>query len=101
MTGGGRRATKRYRTRMRICRDILDVVRSEGGAAGPTRILYGANLSHERMTRYLADLMERGLLEEEVGEDGRTLYRITERGLEFLREFRKVERFASAFGFAV
>ena len=88
---------RKYRTRLMIFHDILDVIRREGGEAGPTRILYGANLSYERMKRYLEELKERELIEE-VEVEGRTVYRLTERGMDFLREFRRIAEFARAFG---
>lgn len=88
-----------YRSRIRIYADILRTISSNGGEARPTRILYRANLTHKRLTKYLRKLEELGLITE-VKKDHRT-YRLTERGIDFLREFRKVERFADAFGFAI
>ncbi|HDI01971.1 MAG TPA: hypothetical protein ENF78_06060 [Candidatus Bathyarchaeota archaeon] len=92
--------TARYRSKLRIIADILTVINEEGGAAGPTRILYGANLSHERMMRYLAEMEEKGLVRRvEVG--NRTLYEITDRGRKLLREVRKMEEFLRAFGLGI
>ncbi|RLE36911.1 hypothetical protein DRJ17_07655 [Candidatus Woesearchaeota archaeon] len=50
--------------------------------------------------RHLTRLMELGLVEEAKDGD-RTLYGITNRGVEFLKEFAKVERFAKAFGITI
>ena len=93
--------TARYRSKLRIIADILTVINEEGGAAGPTRILYGANLSHERMMRYLAEMEEKGLIERLAGEEGRARYVITERGRRLLREMRRIEEFLQAFGLEI
>ncbi len=87
---------QKYRSKGRIFADILRAVQ-EGGNAKVTHILYKANLSHDRLTRYLAQLEESGLIERKV--DGeRTAYVITPKGSTFLMEFRRMEEFADAFG---
>jgi len=92
--------TTTYRSKIRICFDILDVIRKEEGLARPTKILYGANLSHDRLMRYLKELQETGLIER-IEKEGRVYYSLTQKGREFLREFRKIEEFLTAFGFAI
>ncbi|HDH06803.1 MAG TPA: DUF4364 family protein [Thermoproteales archaeon] len=87
---------KKRRSKLRILADILKVVESENGAR-ITQILYGANLSYERLTKYLKELKEKGLLVERE-ENGVTRYYLTHKGMEFLREFRRISRFAEAFG---
>jgi len=87
---------KKRRSKLRILADILKVVESENGAR-ITQILYGANLSYERLTKYLKELKEKGLLVERE-ENGVTRYYLTQKGMEFLREFRRISRFAEAFG---
>ena len=87
----------KYRSKLRICADILRII-GERGETGPTRILYGANLSYDRLVKYLEYLKGLSLIEEvRVGEE-KTVYRLTKKGVEFLREYRRVERFARAFG---
>jgi len=76
--------------------DILRAVQ-EDEEAKVTHILYRANLSYDRLTKYLSQLEESGLLEL-VKRDGKTLYRTTQKGMEFLVEFRRMEEFAQAFG---
>ena len=45
---GGKRA---YRSKMRILVDMMRAIQGEGEeGAGPTKILYAANLSHDRLT---------------------------------------------------
>ncbi len=96
------RSRKPYRSKMRILADMMRVIRDEGeNGAGPTRILYAANLSHDRLRQYLDELLEKGLIEEIQMENGSRTYVLTDRGREFLREFVKVERFSRAFGIEI
>ena len=82
---------------MHILLDMLNTIEKKGGEAKPTHILYGANLSHKRLKEYLDFLLDKGFIEE-TDVKGRTYYRITERGIRFVREFEKIEEMSSAFG---
>ncbi|MBO3841971.1 MAG: hypothetical protein FGF48_06095 [Candidatus Brockarchaeota archaeon] len=93
-------ASKEYRSKARIYFDILNQIVSEGGRAGPTRILYGANLSHDRLTKHLAQLISLGLVVEEK-EGDRVFYSLTEKGMVFIQEFRRIQAFAKAFGIPI
>lgn len=92
--------TSKYRSQIRIFADILNAIGKEKGNAKPTHILYGANLSHDRLVKYLTQLKEQCLIEE-TGASDKTTYSLTDRGIEFLKEFRKISQFAEAFGFAI
>ncbi len=83
------------RSRISILADMLKIIR-ERGEAKPTHILYKANLSHPRMKKHLAALIEGGFIEAAKGE--RTAYRITEKGEKFISEVKKIEKFSDAFG---
>jgi predicted transcriptional regulator len=76
--------------------DILQAVQ-EAGRAKPTHILQRANLSHERLTRYLGELVEKNLVAENQEEAGR-YYTMTESGIRFFDELRKAETFVAGFG---
>jgi predicted transcriptional regulator len=92
--------TPKYRSQMRIYVDIMRVIQREENRAKPTRILYGANLSYDRLLKHLDELKTLGVIEEIVESDDR-FYKLTQKGIEFLNQFRAVERFATAFGFAI
>ena len=88
-----------YRSKMRILADMMRAIQSEGEeGAGPTKILYAANLSHDRLTQYLEELVEKTLIREAEPESENRLYLLTEKGREFLQEFVRIERFSQAFG---
>jgi predicted transcriptional regulator len=90
---------EKQRSPLRIYVDILNTVREEGDAR-PTRILYRANLSHDRLVKYLEELKGRGLVEELADETGR-FYRVTPKGIGFIIEIRKAESFVEGFGLSL
>ncbi|MFW9869311.1 MAG: winged helix-turn-helix domain-containing protein [Candidatus Thorarchaeota archaeon] len=91
-----------YRSKMRILADMMRAIQIEGEeGAGPTKILYAANLSHDRLTQYLDELIEKGLIRVENAESDNRVYLLTERGREFLKEFVRMERFSRAFGIEI
>jgi predicted transcriptional regulator len=76
------------RTRVEILASILNVA---SNGALKTHIMYKANLSHRQLERYLALLEERGLLAQLVDEEiGSRIYRVTEKGCNFLRDYSRV-----------
>lgn len=95
-----RREHKEYRSKTRIYADILNSMLKHGGKSGPTRILYGANLSYDRLMKHLRQLIELGLVQEEkVGNE--VIFKLTDKGRTFVLEFVKVEKFAEAFGITI
>ena len=87
---------EKQRSVLRINLDILNAVREEGEAK-PTHILYKANLSHERLVRYLDDLTGKGLIGMKQEGENRT-YTLTPKGVSFLIEMRRAESFVQGFG---
>ncbi|HID16792.1 TPA: hypothetical protein EYP26_00700 [Candidatus Bathyarchaeota archaeon] len=88
----------KYRSEIKILADILKVIKREARAK-PTRILYKANLSYDRLNKYLERLKSAGLIQELENKSKSKYYILTQKGEEFLNEYRKFERFAEAFGF--
>ena len=94
------REHKEYRSKARIYADILNSILKHGGRSGPTRILYGANLSYDRLMKHLGQLIELNLVQEEKV-NGESVFKLTDKGRAFVLEFIKVEKFAEAFGIAI
>lgn len=94
------REHKEYRSKTRIYADILNSIMKHGGKSGPTRILYGANLSYDRLMKHLGQLIELGLVQEEK-EGDEVVFKLTDKGRAFVLEFIKVEKFAEAFGITI
>ncbi len=80
--------------------DILNTIKEDGGKTGITRILYGANLSHDRLVKYIEKLKEKNLIDI-VKEGDRNMYLLTGKGYRFLEEYEKIRRFAEAFGIKI
>ena len=91
--------SEKQRSVLRINLDILNAVSDEGDAK-PTHILYRANLSHERLVKYLDDLTVKGLIEMKQDGENRT-YHLTTKGVSFLIEMRRAESFVQGFGLAI
>ena len=88
------------RSKVSIFVDILRLIDKRGGMAKPTHILYGANLSHIRLNKYLNWLLQEQMIEV-ISKGDKRVYRITEKGRNFLKEFRKIEQFTDAFGISI
>lgn len=94
------REHKEYRSKIKIYADILNSLLAHGGKSGPTHILLGANLSHDRLMKHLKQLIELGLICEEA-ESTEKIFKLTDKGRTFVIEFVKVEKFADAFGISI
>ena len=92
-------SSERPRSALKIYLDMLVTVRDEGNTR-PTRILYRANLSHDRLVRYMGELTQKGLLEERQDKDGK-YYVLTQKGLEFINQVKKAEAFVTGFGLGI
>ena len=90
---------ERPRSALKIYLDILETVRDEGNTR-PTRILYHANLSHDRLVKYLGELSGRALLEERQDNEGK-YYVLTSKGLDFINQVKKAEAFVMGFGLTI
>lgn len=90
----------KYRSKLRIYADIIGTIDKEGGKTRTTKLLYGANLPHDRLKEYLDQLLQRGLVQE-LREDDHSSYELTSAGVQFIHEFRRMEKFAEAFGFKI
>ena len=53
-----------------------------------THIMYKANLSHRQLEKYLAFLQDNDMLSQFIDEEtGSRMYKVTEKGIGFLREY--------------
>ena len=87
---------QRYRSKGRIFADILRAIQ-ESGQAKVTHVLYKANLSHDRLSKYLTQLEQCSLIQR--NDDGeRQTYSITKQGEAFRWSSGGWKEFASAFG---
>lgn len=85
------------RNKIDIIYDMLKVTNDRGGKILPTHLLYKSNLSHQRMKGYLEELKAKKLLQE-VQEDTKTFFIITDDGRRFLQQYYQLKEFTEAFG---
>ncbi len=85
---------KEYRSKLRIYIDILEAI-SRVGWAQQSYLMREANLSYDRLVKYLELLASRGLI---VINQSQNLYSLSDKGAELLNEFKRFERLAKAFG---
>jgi predicted transcriptional regulator len=74
---------KERRGKLEIIADILFVA---VGGAKKTEMVYKANINFSRIERYLPYLLEKGFIEHTNGE-----YKTTEKGKEFLHDYKNVK----------
>lgn len=77
---------KNNRGRIQIMGDVLGLATA---GIKKTHIMYRANLSYEQVHAYIAELIERGMLEQASNDDG-TVYRATEKGRAFLHYYGRL-----------
>ena len=70
----------RYRSRLQIIADILNIVRR---GSGKTKVMYLANLSYALLEKYLGETVASGFVSRD-----RLIYRVTEKGLDFLEKYK-------------
>ncbi|MFQ5920650.1 MAG: winged helix-turn-helix domain-containing protein [Nitrososphaerales archaeon] len=92
-----------YRTHVRIVADILNTARDcsdESGGVGITVLIRRANVSYGRLRKILGMLVEGGLLQE-ISEERASRYRISEKGMEFLKVYSNFHDFSESFGLKI
>ncbi len=92
-----------YRTHVRIIADILNTCRDHsdnGGGVSITLLIRRANVSYGRIVKILSRLIDVGLLEQ-VPEDKASRYKISERGMEFLKVYSNFHDFVESFGLKI
>ena len=85
------------RSRVEIIHAMLSATQKKGGTIKPTHLLYKANLSHDALKRYVEELIESGLMAE-TKQKGKKAYKITDKGHEFVAEYKRFQEMSEAFG---
>ena len=91
------------RSRLELVFDILLAIQNKGGKIKPTHLMYKSNLSHKLLNQYMGELINKELIfvEEFQVKKRKTpskMIVITDKGLGFLAEFRRIREFTDAFG---
>jgi predicted transcriptional regulator len=74
----------KYRSRTEIIASVLQAIHDGGSQVGRTKLMYRTLLSHSQLREYLELLIGKGLIEYDSG------FRITERGIAFLKAWEHI-----------
>lgn len=74
----------------------IDILEATLNPQKKMRIMYKSNLNFERFNRYFYDLLRKGFVEEVNDSDGRSSYKISERGKTLLVALRKARELFSS-----
>ncbi len=85
------------RSRLDIICDMLNSIQDKGGKIKPTHLMYKANLSHNLLNSYLEELIEKNMVKEMELNNYKYLI-ITDKGLEFMQNIKKMKDFQETFG---
>ena len=85
------------RERLEVIKDILRVVR-ENRSIKPTRLLYSSNLSPQMFKEYVNELLKKGFIKMNDEGDNKKTISITNKGNEFLQQYKVIETFVENFG---
>lgn len=85
------------RTKIEIIYDILMAIQGKGGKIKPTHLLYKSNLSYKKMLEYVNELIGKEMMDEKMIK-GKKMYSITEKGINYIHEFKKIKEFSDSFG---
>jgi len=85
------------RERLDIIRDILRVIQ-ENRKIKPTRLLYASNLSPQMFKDYINELLKKNFIKIETDKKNKKTFLLTQKGNDFLNEYRVIENFIENFG---
>lgn len=85
------------RERLDIINDILELIRDKNTLIRPTQIMYKANLSHEMLNVYMKELCTKGFVIENKLKTGKRTYALTDKGYNFLRDYKIIKGFVDSY----
>ena len=85
------------RERLEVIKDILMSIRNTRQIK-PTRLLYSSNLSPQMFKEYINELLSKGFIKLDISDDEKKSFSLTQKGNDFLQEYRVIENFVENFG---
>ena len=87
-----------YRNSTKMVADLLTATEQSGQEGiKTTHLLAKANLSHSRLTKFIENLTDAGLINK-IEYDGKNTFVITPKGRQYLESYEKFSDFAGSFG---
>ena len=89
---------KNYRNHQQIVYDVLTITQDANRSGiAVTSLLTKSNLSHSRLEKFVKKLTGAGLVNK-IKFDGKNTFVITEKGRQYLEQYRKFANIAEGFG---
>lgn len=85
------------RERLEVIKDILNSIRNNRNIK-PTRLLYSSNLSPQMFKDYINELISKEFIKLDVDKKEKKTFSLTQKGYEFLEEYKIIENFVENFG---
>ncbi len=85
------------RSRLKIIYDILNEIRRHNNSIKPTPLLRYSNLSFQSFSKYFDELIEKELIEERENKKENTVIKLTDKGHEYLKKYKKITNFIDEF----
>ena len=86
------------RDRLEVIHDILRIISKHDNSIKPTPLMRYSNLSSQRFSEYLPDLIGKGLVREGVDKKGRKYLTLTDKGFKYLERYKMITGFIDDFG---
>ncbi len=87
----------RKRERLDVIKDILNAIK-DNRKIKPTRLLYASNLSPQMFKDYINELISKDFIKLDIDEKEKKTFSLTQKGYEFLEEYKIIENFVENFG---
>ena len=78
-------------------RERLEIIK-DSRKIKPTRLLYASNLSPQMFKDYVDELLNKNFVQIEEEDKGKKTFLITNKGRDFLNEYKEIENFIENFG---
>ena len=85
------------RSRIEVIHNILSMVKDNKNSIKSTPLLRYSNLSSQRFSKYLKELLEKDFIKEIPGKYGKRYYSLTDKGFRFLEKYESIKNLISDF----
>lgn len=85
------------RNRIEVIHSILSVIKENKNSIKPTPLLRYSNLSSQRFSEYLKELLQKGFIKDVKDKHGKKYYSLADRGFKFLDKYATIKGFIEDF----
>jgi len=89
--------TSKKRDRLKVIFDILNIIKEKNNSIKPTPLLRYSNLSSQRFSQYIDELIEKDFIKETIDKKRRKFFSLTDKGFRFLERYEVIRGFISDF----